>query len=97
MTVEQWLRGHFGGVGKLIEKETLLLAAISPAEVEPEPLRAVSLTDEYEDYLDDAEYKKGVLYALSTSIMQCRVTPMEVLGAKNAAIGKLLLAVSLLT
>ena len=66
MTVEQWLRGHFGGVGKLIEKDTLLLAAISPAEVEPEPLRAVSLTDEYEDYLGDTEYKKGVLYALST-------------------------------
>ena len=44
----------------------MLLAAICPAEVEPEPLRAVSLTDEYEDYLDDAEYKKGVLYALST-------------------------------
>ena len=61
MTVEQWLRGHFGGIGKLIEKDTLLLAAISPAEVEPEPLRAVSLTDEYEDYLDDTEYKKGVL------------------------------------
>lgn len=66
MTVEQWLRGHFGGVGKLIDQDTLLLAAISPAEVEPEPLRAVSLTDEYEDYLDDAESKKGALYALST-------------------------------
>lgn len=66
MTVEQWLRGHFGGVGKLIEKDTLLLAAISPAEVEPEPLRAVNLTDEYEGYLGDTEYKKGVLYALST-------------------------------
>ena len=97
MTVEQWLRGHFGGVGKLIEKDTLLLAAISPAEVEPEPLRAVSLTDEYEDYLDDTEYKKVYSMPSLPSIMQCRVTPMEVLGAKNAAIGKSLLAVSLLT
>lgn len=66
MKVEQWLRGHFGGVGKLIDRDTLLLAAISPAEVEPVPLRAVGLGDEYDDYLGDREYRRGALYALST-------------------------------
>lgn len=65
MTVENWLRGHFEE-GDQIKMNTLLLAAISPAEAEPNPLRAVSLSDEYEDYIGDKEYKRSTLYALST-------------------------------
>lgn len=66
MTVEQWLRGHFHGLGNQIEKNVLEVAAISPLEARPTTLRVVALTDEVEDYVEDAEYMKGLNYALST-------------------------------
>ena len=66
MTVEQWLRGHFHGLGNQIETNVLEVAAISPIEARPTKLRVVSLEDAIEDYIEDAEYRKGLNYALST-------------------------------
>ena len=66
MTVEQWLRGHFHGLGSQIEFNVLEVAAISPIEARPTKLRVVSLEDTIEDYIEDAEYRKGLNYALST-------------------------------
>lgn len=66
MTVEQWLRGHFHGLGNQIEPNVLEVAAISPAEARPEPLRAVALTDCVEDYIGEPELMRGLRYALST-------------------------------
>ena len=66
MTVEQWLRGHFHGLGNQIETNVLEVAAISPIEARPTKLRVVSLEDTIEDYIQDAEYRKGLNYALST-------------------------------
>ena len=66
MTVEQWLRGHFHGLGNQIETNVLEVAAISPIEARPTKLRVVSLDDAIEDYIEDAEYRKGLNYALST-------------------------------
>lgn len=66
MTTEQWLRGHFHGLGSQIERSVLEVAALSPVEAQPTPLRAISLTSEVEDYLDNAEYMRGLNYALST-------------------------------
>ena len=66
MTVEQWLRGHFHGLGNQIETNVLEVAAISPIEARPTKLSVVSLEDTIEDYIEDAEYRKGLNYALST-------------------------------
>ena len=66
MKVEQWLRGHFHGLGNQIEGNVLEVAAISPMEARPKPFRVVALTDEVEDYINDEEYRKGLNYALST-------------------------------
>ena len=66
MTVEQWLRGHFHGLGSQIETNVWEVAAISPIEARPTKLRVVSLEDTIEDYIEDAEYRKGLNYALST-------------------------------
>lgn len=66
MTVEQWLRGHFHGLGNQIESNVLEVAALSPAEAHPDPFRVVALTDVVEDYIGDEEYMKGLNYALST-------------------------------
>ena len=66
MKVEQWLRGHFHGLGNQIETNVLEVAAISPIEARPTKLRVVSLEDTIEDYIEDAEYRKGLNYALST-------------------------------
>ena len=66
MTVEQWLRGHFHGLGNQIETNVLEVAAISPIEARPTKLRVVSLEDTIEYYIEDAEYRKGLNYALST-------------------------------
>ena len=66
MTVEQWLRGHLHGLGNQIETNVLEVAAISPIEARPTKLRVVSLEDTIEDYIEDAEYRKGLNYALST-------------------------------
>lgn len=66
MTVESWLRGHFHGLGNLIEKEVLEVAALSPIQARPTAFRAVSLSDEVNNYLSDSEYVNGLFYALST-------------------------------
>ncbi|MCM1066392.1 MAG: hypothetical protein NC418_02310 [Muribaculaceae bacterium] len=66
MTVEDWLRGQFQGVGSQIERNVLETAALSPAFARPERLRVVSLADDVEDYLDEPEYYNGLIYALST-------------------------------
>lgn len=66
MTVENWLRGHFQGIGTQIESQVLEAAALSPIEAQPTALRAVSLSDDVEDYYDDEAFLKGLRYALST-------------------------------
>lgn len=66
MTVESWLRGHFHGLGNQIEKEVLEVAALSPIQARPTAFRAVSLSDEVNNYLSDSEYVNGLVYALST-------------------------------
>ncbi len=66
MTVENWLRGHFQGIGTQIEMYVLETAALSPIEAQPTPFRAVSLSDEVEDYFADEDYLNGLRYALST-------------------------------
>lgn len=66
MTVEQWLRGHFQEIGQDIDQNVLLGAVISPAEAEPTPLRVISLSDCYEDYIGDEGFRKSARYALST-------------------------------
>lgn len=66
MTVENWLRGHFHGLGNQIELNTLEVAAISPLEARPVAFRAVALNDEVEDYIEFPEYMQGLNYALST-------------------------------
>lgn len=66
MTVENWLRGHFHGLGNQIELNTLEVAAISPLEARPVAFRPVALNDEVEDYIGEPEYMEGLRYALST-------------------------------
>lgn len=66
MTVENWLRGHFHGLGNQIELNTLEVAAISPLEARPEAFRAVALNDDVEEYIGNPEYMDGLRYALST-------------------------------
>lgn len=66
MTVEQWLRGHFIGLGNLIEVDTLRVAAQSPSQAKPTPLRGVDLMENLEDNFYDEEFEKGLDYALST-------------------------------
>lgn len=66
MTVENWLRGHFHGLGEQIERNVLEVAAISPLRARPHHFRVVSLEDAVEEYVSDDEYMKGLTYALST-------------------------------
>lgn len=66
MTVENWLRGHFHGLGNQIELNTLEVAALSPLEARPEPFHAVALSDEVEDFINEPDYMNGLRYALST-------------------------------
>lgn len=66
MTVENWLRGQFHGLGNQIELNTLEVAALSPIQARPVAFRAVALNDEVEDYIREPEYMDGLRYALST-------------------------------
>lgn len=66
MTVERWLKGHFQDYGQLIDPDVLGVAALSPIEAKPTPFRAISLTDEAEEYMIDSELRKSLDYALST-------------------------------
>lgn len=66
MKVEQWLRGHFHGLGSQIELNVLEVAAISPMEALPSPMNPVNLDDDIEERFSDEEYMKSLNYALST-------------------------------
>lgn len=66
MTVENWLRGQFQGIGTQIEMSVLEAAALSPVFAKPVPFQAVALSDEVTDKLDDADFLNGLNYALST-------------------------------
>lgn len=66
MTVEDWLRGQFQGIGQQIERNVLETAALSPAFARPNRLRVVDLADDVEDYLEEPEFLNGLRYALST-------------------------------
>lgn len=66
MKVEQWLRGHFHGLGNQIELNVLEVAAMSPLSPRPTPLMSVSLTDNVEEHINDADFMRGLRYALST-------------------------------
>lgn len=66
MTVENWLRGHFHGLGNQIEVNVLEVAAMSPIEARPIPFKAVSLTDDVNDLVGDTGSMNGLNYALST-------------------------------
>lgn len=66
MTVENWLRGQFQGIGTQIEMSVLEAAALSPVFAKPTPFKAVNLSDEVTDKLGDADFLNGLNYALST-------------------------------
>lgn len=66
MKVEQWLRGHFHGLGSQIELNVLEVAAISPMEALPSPMNPVNLDDDIEERFIDEEFMKSLNYALST-------------------------------
>lgn len=66
MTVESWLRGHFHGIGNQIESHVLEVAAFSPMEARPTPLRSLVLTDTLEEHIGDPDYMDSLNYALST-------------------------------
>lgn len=66
MKVEQWLRGHFHGLGSQIELNVLEVAVISPMEALPSPMNPVNLDDDIEERFSDEEYMKSLNYALST-------------------------------
>lgn len=66
MKVEQWLRGHFHGLGSQIELNVLEVAAISPMEALPSPMNPVNLDDDIEERISDEEFMKSLNYALST-------------------------------
>lgn len=70
MTVENWLRGQFQGIGTQIERSVLESAALSPIMAKPTAIAPVSLTDEVESYIVDGvmdeTFAKSLNYALST-------------------------------
>lgn len=66
MTVENWLRGQFQGIGTQIEASVLEAAALSPVFAKPTAFQTVNLSDEIDEYLDDTEFLNGLNYALST-------------------------------
>ena len=66
MTVEQWLRGHFHGLGNQIEKNVLEVAAISPVGARPSSMSPVYLEDRVEDIYGNDDTMKSLKYALST-------------------------------
>lgn len=66
MKVEQWLRGHFHGLGSQIELNVLEVASISPMEALPSPMTPVNLDDDIEERFSDEEFMKSLNYALST-------------------------------
>lgn len=70
MTVENWLRGHFQGVGQQIEHDVLAVAACSPVEANTDAdngrFRALELDEDYAACLSDEVSRVSLKYALST-------------------------------
>ena len=66
MTVEQWLRGHFHGLGNQIEKNVLDVAALSPIGALPSSMPPVYLDDSVEDIYTNDVTMRSLKYALST-------------------------------
>ena len=66
MTVEQWLRGHFHGLGNQIEKNVLEVAALSPIGALPSSMPPVYLEDRVEDIYGNDDTMRSLKYALST-------------------------------
>lgn len=70
MTVENWLKGQFQGIGTQIERSVLESAALSPIMAKPTAIAPIKLTDEVEDYIDDSvmdeAFARSLKYALST-------------------------------
>ena len=66
MTVEQWLRGHFHGLGNQIEKNVLEVAALSPIGALPSSMPPVYLDDSVEDIYTNDVTMRSLKYALST-------------------------------
>ena len=66
MTVEQWLRGHFHGLGNQIEKNVLEVAALSPIGALPSSMPPVYLEDRVEDIYTNDDTMRSLKYALST-------------------------------
>ena len=66
MTVEQWLRGHFHGLGNQIEKNVLEVAALSPIGALPSSMPPVYLDDRVEDIYGNDDTMRSLKYALST-------------------------------
>ena len=66
MTVEQWLRGHFHGLGNQIEKNVLEVAALSPIGALPSSMPPVYLEDSVEDIYTNDVTMRSLKYALST-------------------------------
>lgn len=66
MTVEKWLRGQFQGIGEQLEEDVLAVAADSPGDINDPRFRALSLSDEKNDYIGDEVFANSLQYALST-------------------------------
>lgn len=66
MTVENYLRGKFQGIGRLIDEDVLAVAVISPIEARPVPFRVIALDDDVEDYVGESDFADSLTYALST-------------------------------
>ncbi len=66
MTVENWLRGQFQGMGTQIEMSVLEAAVLSPVFAKPTRFQSVSLSDIVEEHLEDKDFLDGLNYALST-------------------------------
>lgn len=66
MTVEKWLRGQFQGIGEQLEADVLAVAADSPGDVNDLRFRAISLSDDKDDYIGDEVFANSLQYALST-------------------------------
>ncbi|MCM1295805.1 MAG: hypothetical protein NC311_09715, partial [Muribaculaceae bacterium] len=64
MTVEDYLSAEIPGYP--FKHNVLEKAAFSPYKAKPVRLRALSLNDVIEDYIDDEEFDKSLTYALST-------------------------------
>lgn len=66
MTVEKWLRGQFQDIGEQLEADVLAVAADSPGDVNDPRFRALSLSEDKDDYIGDEVFANSLQYALST-------------------------------